>query len=234
MDRFIAWFRAFRTVAITTATFAVGAALKLLPVLGLRLYAGLGAVVFVLAGIEALGSVVSPAARLREVAPLAMDAAAAPILAALNAHGIVARMNLLRAVRTARRLWLGRFFRMAWNTGMADSPDVNISFPVSAGISGKCYGSRQPVIAGPEEIAKFPLPARYRRNGIEALHYGAILSYPVYEPSREGLQSGKVIGVLTLDSLNPAAFPIFRNPDVIAVIEPHLRTLAGLAGRIYR
>ena len=234
MGRFAVRFQAFRSVAIGTATYAVGAALKLLPSLGVWMYLGLGGVVFACAAIDALATGVRPAVRMREIAPLAMDAAAAPIVAAFTAHGIAVRMNLLLARGSWRRLWCDRFFRMAWNIGMTDSPDVNIFFPVQAGIAGRCYASRRPVVAGPEDIARFPLPARYQRNGVDGLSYTAILCYPVYEPAREGLQSGKVIGVLTLDSLNPGALPIFQDGGMVASIAPHLRTLAGLAGRIYR
>ncbi|MGO8844287.1 MAG: GAF domain-containing protein [Methylocella sp.] len=228
------WFSSFKRVIIATATFAAGALLKLLPSLSVQTYIYLGALVFALVFIEEFITTIRPAARLREIAPLAMDAAAVPVDNYFKSKNIDVRMSVFKSVRVARRLWCARFFRMMWNTKMDDSPDVNITFPVSHGVSGQCFTRRQLVIAGDAEIKKYKLPEKFMCNGIGDLKLEAILCYPIYEPKKDGRQSGKVIGVLNLDTLTPGAYATFSEQGSVREILADIQTVAGLAARIYK
>jgi|GEM_PF-6853502 len=72
------WFSTFRKAFIATATFAVGALLKLLPALSITLYIALGAVIFIFVLVEEFITSIKPAVRLREITPAAMDGNCSP------------------------------------------------------------------------------------------------------------------------------------------------------------
>jgi hypothetical protein len=149
-------------------------------------------------------------------------------------NGVTARMSMFKAVRAGRRLWMKRFFKVMWSVRMFGSPDVNISFPVSEGISGQCFMNKCLMIADSKGIEKYKLPPAYLAGGVGALRFSAILSYPVYEPKKDGMQSGNLIGVLNLDTDTANAHTTFMTASSDPAFRAHLDRLADLAGRCYR
>jgi hypothetical protein len=234
-----AWFPSLRRIVIPTATFAVGAAAKLIPNLSIKAYVVLGALVLVFVGVEEIFTGIRPAARLAAATPAAMDAVSAPIVKLLldykdkqnNPISIAGRMCMFRAVRPARLLWSRRYFKVQWALNMKDQPDANISFPVGCGISGQSFGDGSPRLANPAAIAKYALPKRFAKK-MAAIKLQAVYCVPVYEPAKGGLQSGKRIGVINLDSSDPKAYDAIQ--ETIGEINAKMAVLADLAARIYQ
>ena len=85
-------------------------------------------------------------------------------------------------------------------------PDVNISFRLKYGVTGACFRTRQPAYADATLLrsGELALPSRVAQQTPDLQ---AILSYPVYEPAPKGRpQSGKLVGVLNLDSVTKGAY----------------------------
>jgi hypothetical protein len=176
---------------------------------------------------------IRPEKRINELAPLALDGVAEPLLAQLEEAGAVGRINLMMPRRTWRWLGLRRYFKMRWSKGMDNQPDVNLSFRLKHGITGECFRTRQPVYSGPDDIRRpeFALPKHLAQ---QAPDLQVIFSYPVYEPARRGNpQSGKVIGVLNLDSRTPNAYDIFMEEAVFDAVHQTMQTITTIAARFY-
>jgi hypothetical protein len=232
---FATWVSAIRRIAAGVASYAVGIAL--LMVSGPRkplVYAIGGTVVAGLLFVEEIYINIRPERRINELAPIALDGVAEPLLAQLKTIGAVARINLMMPTRTWRWMRLRRYFKMRWSRGMDNQPDVNLSFRLKYGITGECFRTRQPVYAGPDEIRKpeFALP-RHLTGRTPDLQ--VIFSYPVYEVARKGHpQSGKVIGVLNLDSITPNGYNILTESAVFDATHQTMQNIATIAARFYR
>src|ERR1700735_1338005 len=157
--------------------------------------------VYIVAGVIALGLIlldeyltaVRPAKQLQDLAPIALDGLVDSLISQLGNSGVIVRANLMIVTRTWRWCRLRRYFRTKWHRGMQNQPDVNLIFHISKGISGQCLQSKRPIYAGPQALSEHPLPAR---TGVFTQHLQAVLSFPVFEPPRrDGMQSGKVLGV---------------------------------------
>jgi uncharacterized protein YggT (Ycf19 family) len=176
---------------------------------------------------------IRPAKHWEEVHPVILSQLAAPFLEFLrNECKIVPRINILVPSRTYHFLWIYRgYFTVWWSAGMDNQPDVNISFPVWHGVSGECYRAKIPIYAplkAVENEYKFPKRLRPLTSGIQA-----IISYPIYESPRKGKQSGKLIGVINLDSKTPNTYNILTEDKARAVVDERMQGLAMLIGQIY-
>jgi hypothetical protein len=178
-------------------------------------------------------SSVRPTKRIQELAPIALDGVAEPLLAQLKANAVAARINLMMPRRTWRWLGLVRYFKMCWSQGMANQPDVNLTFRLNKGITGACFQTRKPMYADRNQIlsSSFALPEKLQRH---APDLQAIFSYPVYEPARKGkTQSGKLLGVLNLDSTSINAYTILMMTPVFDQVHANMQNIAMLAARFY-
>lgn len=174
---------------------------------------------------------VRPAKKIEELAPIALDGMVESLLAQLRSQGVNVRINLLILERTWRSLGYYRYFRMKWHKGMENQPDVNITFREDFGVSGQCVRRKEPIFAGPEPVREYALPGE---AGAVTRDLQAVLSFPVYEPaSRGGIQSGKVIGVLNLDSKAPKAYDLLTNPEIIDQLRQVMQTTADVAARFF-
>ena len=129
---------------------------------------------------------------------------------------------------------LVRYFKMRWSKGMANQPDVNISFRLHQGITGACFKSRRPIYADRAQILspQFALPQKIRKH---APDLEAIFSYPVYEPARKGrLQSGRLLGVLNLDSTSARAYNILTVSPVFDEVHTAMQNIAMVRGALLR
>jgi hypothetical protein len=60
-----------------------------------------------------------------------------------------------------------------------------------------------------------------------------VMSFPVYEPATKGLQSGRILGVLNLDSKSPNAYDLLTNPANIDQVKQAMQTTAEIAARFF-
>jgi len=233
-------FGSIRRVFLAALSYVVGASVQFAQASNdpkgktVEIYLVAGLAVVALMAWEEFFSNIRPARRLEEITPLALDGFAKPLLELLDENRVRARLNFLVPVRMARFLLLRRHFKIRWGNRMEDQPDVNIHFPIASGITGECYRTGQPIHAGPDELKdrRFALPGRAgrRATGLEV-----VFSYPIYEPPRKGgLQSGRLLGVLNLDSRTPHAYGVFMSERVFEVLDDRLRDIATLVGRFYR
>jgi hypothetical protein len=114
---------------------------------------------------------------------------------------------------------------------MDNQPDVNITFPVGQGVVGECFRQKVMIFAPPEALGegyRFPRKLRSLTRDLQA-----VISYPIYEPRTRGRQSGRLIGVLTLDSKTPNAYILLTNADYLPVINKTMERIALVVGQIY-
>lgn len=115
---------------------------------------------------------------------------------------------------------------------MENHPDVNIRFPLVYGVAGECFRTKRPVYVDLVKASdKFRLPLHLNHR---TEHLTAIFSYPIYEPKKKGHQSGRLLGVLNLDSEARHAYTAFRTGRMFSVIDERMKKLAVIAGLFYR
>jgi hypothetical protein len=230
----VLWIPSIRRIILGIASYAVAMILRDVPDTDAVLVYGVaGTLVLFVLLIDEYYSSVRPAKRIFELAPIALDGVSEPLLAQLKANAVAARINLMMPSRTLRWLGLVRYFKMRWSQGMANQPDVNLSFRLNQGITGACFQNRQPIYADRDQILNgpFALPEKLRRH---APDLQAIFSYPVYEPARKGRpQSGKLLGVLNLDSTSSNAYNILMVTPVFDQVHANMQNIAMLAARFY-
>jgi hypothetical protein len=225
-----AWIGSLRRVAIPLVTFSLGVVVKLDPALTIRDEVIGGLIIAVLFAAEEYFTNIRPAAQLKDVGPIAMDTAAGPLIALMKAQSVEVRMSVFKVVRPVSKLFR-RQFKMMWNINMTDHPDVNLSFPADLGVSGACLKRKTPLIADETGIESLALPPAIL-NALGDNKLKAVAACPIYEAKRKGrTQSGKIIGVLNLDSYDPHAYAEFVNPA--SNITHKMKQLAGLASHIF-
>ena len=228
------WIPSVRRIILGIASYAVAVILRGVPdTYAIAVYAIAGAVVLALLIGDEYSSSVRPAKRIEELAPIALDGVAEPLLTQLKDNQVVARINLMTPTRTWKWLGMVRYFKMRWSKGMSNQPDVNISFRLNQGITGACFQNKKPQYADHDQIlsSPFALPDNIRRH---APDLQVIFSYPVYEPARKGKpQSGKLLGVLNLDSNSVNAYNILMMTPVFDEVHAAIQNIAMLAARFY-
>lgn len=227
------WFSAAIRTFLSSASYALGAALKLFPTVALGLYAAIGGIVAIVTfSVEYFGQI-KPSREFAEVVPALMDFYTEQFMEFLRGVGIKPRLNIMVPVRTWRWLGLRRYFAIQWSSGMENQPDVNIKFPISYGVAGECFRRKRTILAGPEALAspKYALPRRISRH---ADQIQVIWSQPIYESSRRGRQSGALIGVLNLDSDSRHAYNLFQAQRMSARINERMQKIAALASYLFR
>lgn len=234
MSKFGERLSSFIRIVLTCSGYAVATFLKIFATLQFAVFLGVGGVVILLAIAQEYFSGSRPIKRLFEIAPISMDAAAAPIIQKFKDSGIDVRMNLQKPTRMARWLWCRRYFKVHWSINMFGKPDVDISYPVRYGISGLCLDKKDAIIAPPKTIKLHAVPEKYLKGCINPDLFTAIFSYPVYALAKEGRQSTKLVGVLSVDTQTPDAYNTFSDRDFLASVTPYVQQLAELAARLYR
>ncbi len=226
------WIPSIRRLAISVASFIVAIVVKdVSEKKQTSVYIAAGIAVALIVLLDEYWTAVRPAKRIEELAPITLDGLVDRLIEELRVTtGVTARVNLMMIERTWRWLGLRKYFRMRWHKGMDNQPDVNLCFPVRFGVSGECVRDKQPVYAGNEEVGKFTLPERKNKLTKQLT---AILSFPVYEQARTGIQSGRIVGVLNLDSASPGAYNLLVRQDVLDQINKVMQTTAAIAGRFF-
>ena len=143
---------------------------------------------------------------------------------------VTVRMNVMVPHRRLRWLLLRRFHHVLWHVGMENKPDVNVQFPMKRGVVGRCFQTGRPVFAAEEALSggEYKLPRRIQEK---VKSVTAVLSYPIYEPSkRTGRQNGRVVGVLTLDSEQHGAFDLLTETKAFEFVDKKMQLIAATAG----
>lgn len=223
------WGSALVKSFLTTAAYVLGAVLA---TSAAALSVSLGALVFIVTLASEAATSITPARKLDEAAPLIMDQFAASLIELLKNQRLKPRMNVLIPRRTWRWLWMRRYFFVDWSDGMENHPDVNIHFPIGAGVAGECFRTKRPVYADMNQIgANYRLPRHAARH---TAHLQVIFSYPIYEPKKRGHQSGKLLGVLNLDSDVRHAYTVLMSRRMLGTVDDEMKKIAIMAGLFFR
>ena len=112
---------------------------------------------------------------------------------------------------------------------MEGRPDAGMIFPIGQGITGRCFRTKRPVYYNRAQAAQTPchLPRRLRLLTAD-LQY--IVAFPIFEPRRGGRESGRLRGVLTLDSTAPHAGTVLTSQDIQPLVETGMRVIAAYVG----
>jgi hypothetical protein len=228
------WLPSFRRVLLGIVSYVVAIVLHDVSADHQTLvYLIAGGVVLVLLVVDEWFTQIKPAKRIEELAPIALDGLAEPLLSQLKNVNVAARINLMVPCRPLRGFGLFRYFKMKWSKEMKNQPDVNIRFRITQGITGECFRSKKPVYANSDQIRSkpFALPKNLQSK-VPALQ--AIFAYPVYKPAKRGqLQSGKLIGVLNLDSITNNAYNIVTDQQVFDGVDESMQNIATIAAHFY-
>jgi hypothetical protein len=226
------WLLAFIRAILATGSYVLGASLQIVPGMALRLYLGLGILVAGITFVVEYLTNIRPTRHWREVVPVIIDEITTSFVDFLrDTVGVHPRMHIMIPRRTWRWCWAHRYFVMWWSRGLENQPDVNITFPVGQGVVGECYRQKIPIYAPPEALGegyRFPGHLRPLIRDLQA-----IICYPIYEPRQRGRQSGKLIGVLTLDSKTPNAYTLLTSDAHLPGINQRMERIAIVVGQIY-
>jgi hypothetical protein len=226
------WLLAVIRAILATASYVLGASLQIVPGMALRLYLALGLLVAAVTLIIEYFTNVRPTRHWREVAPVMVDEITTSFVEFLrDAVGVAPRLHVMVPRRTWRWCGVRRYFVIWWSRGMDNQPDVNITFPMGQGVVGECFRQKVMIFAPPEALGegyRFPRKLRSLTRDLQA-----VISYPIYEPRTRGHQSGRLIGVLTLDSKTPNAYTLLTNADCLPVINKTMERIALVVGQLY-
>ena len=129
--------------------------------------------------------------------------------------------------------WLGlrRYFTIGWSQGIEGRPDAGMILPLGQGITGRCFRTRRPLYYNRAQAAQTTcrLPRRLR---LLTADLQAIVAFPIFEPRRGGRESGRVRGVLTLDSTAPHAGTVLTSEDIQPLVETGMGVIAAYVGRL--
>jgi hypothetical protein len=150
---------------------------------------------------------------------LLLDTFAGQIIAYGKSKNVKLRLNIL-IVR--RGIWFfNKSFKIAWaswNKTKDFYPDGAVSFDVEKGIAGYGYKQKIDLLVDMEEPANRDKDWGFTAEEKEAFpEHTMIWSFPIYEVNKEGDMTGKILGMLNLDSQTRGAFKIvltdeeFRN-----------------------
>lgn len=227
------WALSFFRTCLAVASYALGAGALFAPTRAFWLHVSLGTIVGILTLTIEYFAEIRPARHWEDVRPIILSEVTDALFEFMeNDVQIVPRMNIMVPKRTWRWIWTCRYFVIRWCRGMEYQPDVNIKFPIKYGVVGECFKRKESVLAPPDALSEdysFPLTLRAYTKDIQA-----IISYPIYCPPERGRQSGKLIGVLTLDSKTSGAYVHLTKDEVFPVLHEKMERLARFVGHVYR
>lgn len=192
-------------------------------------YAGGILVTFLCTAFLEYRTLLRPSKRLAAAMPSIMTALSKNLRDTLKSACPI-RMNLMMLYRPVRWVGLRRFLCIAWSEGMDDDPDAGIELPAGCGVVGECLRTKRSVAADEKQLAALleTIPRR-RREAVSDLT--AVFCFPVFEPPMGGgVQSGRLVGVLTVDSRAPGGFAKLAQAAVMDEAAPKMKELAKVAG----
>lgn len=224
------WFSVvLRSVLASFSLAAGGAAARLGDEARFAIYMAAAGTVFLGYLVLEYRAVIRPALHVSRVRNPVLRVLATQLLAHIQQQGVTPRMNLQVPFRPLRWLWCRRFFKILWFQGMENHPDVNLELPIRCGVVGECFRTKRPAVVGPQQLRNLlpNLPDK-ARSLVQDLQ--AVICFPVYEPPRRsGRQSGRLLGVLCLDSKTANAFAVLAAPPTFDVIQERMDELSRIA-----
>lgn len=226
------WWPSVLRAGIAAGSYGLGALLVLYsePAFKVKASVGVGAVVLLGTLLIEYRTTIRPALHVARVRHVVLTQFSAKLLDSLRDRGLVVRMNLMVPYWSLRHVWPRRFFRIVWSQGMEDQPDVDLRLPIAHGVVGECFRTKVPVFASRQDLERHRFPKKHQ-GAVRDLQ--AVCAYPVYEPARsQNQQSGRILGVLNLDSKTPGLFGVGAEPQVMSGLDEKLRELAQIAGHL--
>lgn len=232
-----AWALSLLRTVLAMASYAAGAGLRVFPQWGLELYVAVGTLcgMFTLA-VEYCTSV-RPTRHWHEKVPTIIDEfiRSTEFLEKLSVEAAVTlHLRIMTPKRTWRWLGLRRYLTVWWWTQDREGrPDVGMICPVGQGVPGVCFRKNDAVFSGPSlsmhRMRRLPRPLHFFT---EELKLQASIAVPIREVERNGRESGKVVGVLVLDSITVDAIAVLTSEEIRPIVKGGMHGIARFVGHI--
>jgi hypothetical protein len=204
------YFIFFLSTLLPVASLGIGVYLKLSSPSGtvmIALFLGL----LILSSSLAYYVHIKPLRDLSSAVSVLLDTVGQRIIDVAESDQIAARLNYLAIFRPWQRLFVRRFFRIAWGLGMRYQPDNTVKFHVSKGVAGRARADRR------ETLVNMELPQNQNYGGFSKGERAkfpaltAIWSLPIFELDRSGNATGPILGTINLDSDTRGAWAVFTS-----------------------
>lgn len=231
--RYTNWGTVLLKASLPTFTYLAGAGLKLFPKTDLQTFVLVTFAIFLVATLTEYRTLIIPTERWDNVVPFVADRLTDRFFHFVRERaGIEPRMNVMVPVRSACFIWLRRNFHVWWARGMDNQPDVGIKIRSGEGVVSECFKRKESVIADSKSLKLGHALCVSQQKLVKDLD--VVVSVPIYE-ARIGAknQSGRIIGVLNLDSKTPGAFKMLSNdPALLLQIKRDMEKIASVFGKI--
>ena len=183
-------------------------------------------VVFTILG--AYYTFISPIRELNAFVIAVLDAQAEHIVEFVKSHNIDIRLNIaLVSIYPFQLAYPFKRFKIVWDCGMKYAADATTTFPVSKGVAGEAYRRRRDRLVN-MEIAENQNLEKWGFSKKEASlfpKFTAIWSLPVFRLGPNDRPTGKICGMLNLDSISAGAFNVLASQREIQKLLEELREL---------
>ncbi|HJX82958.1 MAG TPA: hypothetical protein VJ723_01295 [Candidatus Angelobacter sp.] len=152
---------------------------------------------------------IRPARDASTVGRLLLDHIGTRIVKYCDEKGIAVRLNVLVVYRPLRFLFLMRRFKVRWSLEMHHA-DGGADFGIRKGVAGRVFATGVNLaidMENPNNQGVWKFTERDCRR-LKFPSHTLIWSFPVCELNKENYITGRVLGTLNLDSLEPNAFNI--------------------------
>jgi hypothetical protein len=161
------------------------------------------AAIFVLTLLGAYYTYINPVRELNAFVVAVLDNQAQHIVDSAKANGIDIRLNIaIVCIYPIQFSWPLKRFRIVWDRGMKYAPDAATAFPVSKGVAGQAYRNRRDKlvnmeISGNQDLSKWGFT---KKEAAVFPTFTAVWSLPVFRLGPGDRPTGKICGMLNLDS----------------------------------
>lgn len=169
------------------------------------------AAIFLLTILGAYYTYINPVRELNSFVIAVLDAQAQHLVDAANARNMDIRLNIaIVSACVLQWAWPLRRFRIVWDCGMKYASDAFVTFSVSKGVAGEAYRSRRDKlvnmeISGNDDLKKWGFS---KKETSVFPKFTAVWSLPVFRLGPGDRPTGKICGMLNLDSTTAGAFSI--------------------------
>ncbi|HWF66864.1 MAG TPA: hypothetical protein VN670_06150 [Acidobacteriaceae bacterium] len=184
--------------------------------------------IFVLTVLGAYYTFISPVRELNAFVIAVLDTHAQHLVEFAKAQGIDIRLNIaIVSVYPFQWAWPLKCVKIVWDYGMKYAPDASTTFAVSKGVAGEAYRSRRDKLVN-MEISRNQDLTRWGFSKKEASvfpNFTAVWSLPVFRLGPNERPSGKICGMLNLDSTSAGAFGVLTKHLEIGKLLGKMREL---------
>jgi hypothetical protein len=217
-------------VAAVAATAALGLYQYLVPPSAMKWRVELAflAAIFLFTALGAYYTYVSPARELKAFVIAVLEAQAQHIVDFAKSQGIDIRLNIaVVSFYPLQWAYPPKRFKIVWDCGMKYAPDAFTTFPVSKGVAGEAYRRRRDRLVN-MEIAENQKLEKWGFSKKEAScfpKFTAVWSLPVFRLGAGDRPTGKICGMLNLDSTSTGAFAVLTTHLEIGTLLGEMREL---------